>query len=230
MKAALIQTYRQEKIDLKEVNTPTFKDNDVLVKIVAASINPVDFKIKNGKMKMLLKYSMPLILGSDFAGIVVETCKDVTKFKKGDKVYGRVRKSRIGTFAEYISADQEDISNKPENLTFEEAAAIPLVGLTSYQALHDFMHIKEGEKILIQAGSGGIGTIAIQLTKLAGAYVSTTTSERNTDLVKHLGADKVINYREENFEDVLEEYDYVLDTLGGDQLKKPSSSTFSLKG
>ena len=138
----------------------------------------------------------------------------VQNFRLGDAVYGRVPKNRVGTFAEYIAVDQAAVAMKPKNLTFEEAAAIPLVGLTSYQALHDIMNVQPGQKVLIQAGSGGIGTIAIQLAKLAGAYVATTTSSKNKEWVQALGADEVIDYRTQNFEEVLSDYDYVFDTMG----------------
>lgn len=140
MKAALIHKYGQKELSIEEVPLPTIHDNDVLVKIIAASINPIDLKTKDGKVKMLLNYQMPLILGSDFAGIVVSVGKNVQNFRMGDAVYGRVPKNRVGTFAEYIAVDQAAVAMKPKNLTFEEAAAIPLVGLTSYQALHDIMN------------------------------------------------------------------------------------------
>lgn len=236
MKAALITHYQQDFPTIKEVPIPTIGKNDVLVKIIAASINPIDLKTKDGGLKMLLKYKMPLILGSDFAGVITEVGAEVLDFKIGDPVYGRVQKHRIGTFAEYIAVAQEDIALKPVNLTFEEAAAIPLVGLTSYQALHDIMNIKSGEKVLIQAGSGGIGTMAIQIAKMLGAYVTTTTSEKNFPLVNSLGADQVINYREENFQDILQDYDYVFDTQGGEILEnaftivKPGGKVVSISG
>ena len=192
MKAALIHKYGQKELSIEEVPLPTIHDNDVLVKIIAASINPIDLKTKDGKVKMLLNYQMPLILGSDFAGIVVSVGKNVQNFRMGDAVYGRVPKNRVGTFAEYIAVDQAAVAMKPKNLTFEEAAAIPLVGLTSYQALHDIMNVQPGQKVLIQAGSGGIGTI-------------------------------VIDYRTQNFEEVLSDYDYVFDTMGGTILEKAFS-------
>ena len=166
---------------------------------------------------------MPLILGSDFVGIVVSVGKNVQNFRLGDAVYGRVPKIRVGTFAEYIAVDQAAVAMKPKNLTFEEAAAIPLVGLTSYQALHDIMNVQPGQKVLIQAGSGGKGTIAILLAKLAGAYVATTTSSKNKECVHSFGADEVIDYRTQNFEEVLSDYDYVFDTMGGTILEKAFS-------
>lgn len=188
--------------------------------IHAASINPIDFKIRDGKVKLLIKYKMPLILGNDFSGIVVKVGRKVTRFNVGDEIYARPRKSNIGTFAEYISIHENDIALKPKNLSFEEAASIPLIGLTSYQALHDVLKLQKGQKILIQAGAGGVGTFAIQLAKLMGATVATNASDAGANLVKSLGADKIINYKKEKFEDILENYDAVFDTLGGKILEK----------
>jgi NADPH:quinone reductase-like Zn-dependent oxidoreductase len=236
MNAALIKHYKQDLPTIEQVPMPKIGANDVLIKIIAASINPIDLKTKDGGLKMLLKYEMPLILGSDFSGIITEVGAAITNFKVGDPVYGRVQKNRIGTFAEYIAVAQGDIAIKPANLTFEEAAAIPLVGLTSYQALHDIMKIKPNQKVLIQAGSGGIGTIAIQLAKMLGAYVATTTSAKNFELVKSLGADQVIDYQTENFYDKLHDYDYVFDTQGGKILEnafkiiKPGGKVVSISG
>lgn len=220
MKAAMIHQYGQKNVELVETAIPTIQKNDVLVKIEAASINPIDLKTKSGAMKLLLKYQMPLTLGSDFSGIVTEVGQNVTDYKIGDRVYGRVQKERIGTFAEYIAVAKTDIALMPKNLSFEEAAAIPLVGLTSYQALYDIMGLTDKDKVLIQAGSGGVGTIAIQLAKVSGAYVATTTSEKNAAWVKELGADQVIDYHKENFDEVISDYDYVFDTMGGEILEK----------
>ncbi|MGX7127464.1 NADP-dependent oxidoreductase [Enterococcus wangshanyuanii] len=236
MNSALIRKYGQETLEIAKVPMPEISENDVLVKIVAASINPIDLKTQAGKMKMLLKYQMPLILGSDFSGVIVEVGSNISDFQKGDKVYSRVQKDRIGTFAEYIAVDQTDIARKPTNLTFEEAASIPLVGLTSYQALYDIMQLTAQDKVLIQAGSGGIGTIAIQLAKLTGAYVATTTSTKNVEFVKQLGADKVIDYKKQKFEEELQAYDYIFDTMGGDILKnafkivKPGGKVVTISG
>jgi alcohol dehydrogenase len=199
---------------------PTLGENDVLAEIFSASINPVDFKIRDGKLRMLIKYDMPLILGNDFSGVVKQVGSRVKKFKVGDEIYGRAVKDRIGTFAEYIAIDEDAISLKPKNLTFEEAASIPLVGLTSYQALHDILKLSVGQKVLIHAGSGGVGTFAIQLAKSMGAYVATTTSEAGFQLVKKLDADLIINYRNEEFDKILQNYDAVFDTIGGKTLEK----------
>ncbi|XUB28897.1 alcohol dehydrogenase [Enterococcus sp. DIV0176] len=236
MKAAVIDTYKQPTPKIKEVPIPDIRSNDVLVKIVAASINPIDIKTKDGGLKMLLSYNMPIIMGSDFAGIITAVGEKVTNYSIGDAVYGRVQKNRIGTFAEYIAVDQGAIALKPKNINFEEAASIPLVGLTSYQALHDIMQIQPGQKVMIQGGSGGIGTIAIQLAKYLGAYVATTTSANNFDLVKSLGADYPINYQTTNFAEVLQDYDYVFDTRGGATLEaafkiiKPGGKVVSIAG
>lgn len=236
MKAAVIDTYKQPTPKIKEVPIPDIRSNDVLVKIVAASINPIDIKTKDGGLKMLLSYDMPIIMGSDFAGIITAVGEKVTNYSIGDAVYGRVQKNRIGTFAEYIAVDQGAIALKPKNINFEEAASIPLVGLTSYQALHDIMQIQPGQKVMIQGGSGGIGTIAIQLAKYLGAYVATTTSANNFDLVKSLGADYPINYQTTNFAEVLQDYDYVFDTHGGATLEaafkiiKPGGKVVSIAG
>ncbi|WP_144503708.1 NADP-dependent oxidoreductase [Bacillus mycoides] len=220
MKAMIIDKYGKVPMRMAAVPTPEINEYEVLAEIHAASINPIDFKIRDGKVKLLLKYKMPLILGNDFSGVIVKVGTKVTQFKVGDEIYARPRKNKIGTFAEYIAIHEDDIALKPKNLTFEEAASIPLIGLTSYQALHDIMQLQKGQKILIHAGSGGVGTFAIQLAKIMGATVATTASEAGENLVKSLGADEIINYKKEQFEDILKNYDAVLDTLGGTTLEK----------
>lgn len=220
MKAMVIDRYGKVPMRLAEIPAPEIGEYEILTEIHAASINPIDFKIRDGKVKLLVKYQMPLILGNDFSGVVVKVGAKVTRFKVGDEIYARPRKSKIGTFAEYIAIHEDDIALKPKNLSFEEAASIPLVGLTSYQALTDILQLQKGQKILIQAGAGGVGTFAIQLAKLMGATVATTASEAGANLVKSLGADKVINYKTEKFEEILKNYDAVFDTLGGETLEK----------
>ncbi|MES5885148.1 MULTISPECIES: NADP-dependent oxidoreductase [Bacillus cereus group] len=220
MKAMIIDRYGKVPMRMAEVPTPEINEYEVLAEIHAASINPIDFKIRDGKVKMLLKYEMPLILGNDFAGVITKIGSKVTRFKVGDEIYARPRKNKIGTFAEYIAIHEDDIALKPKNLSFEEAASIPLVGLTSYQALHDIMQLQKGQKILIHAGSGGVGTFAIQLAKIMGAIVTTTASEAGANLVTSLGADEIINYKTEKFEDILKNYDAVFDTIGGATLEK----------
>ncbi|WP_342534856.1 NADP-dependent oxidoreductase [Lysinibacillus sp. FSL K6-1151] len=220
MKAMVINQYGKAPMQLAEIPTPEIGEYEILAEIHAASINPIDFKIRDGKVKLLIQYKMPLILGNDFSGVVVKVGTKVTRFKVGDEIYARPRKSKIGTFAEFIAIHEDDIALKPKNLSFEEAASIPLVGLTSYQALHDIMHLQKGQKILIHAGSGGVGTFAIQLAKVMGATVATTASEAGANLVTSLGADEVINYKTEKFEEILGNYDAVFDTLGGETLEK----------
>ncbi|TKH88381.1 NADP-dependent oxidoreductase [Bacillus cereus] len=220
MKAMIIDRYGKVPMRMAEVPTPEINEYEVLAEIHAASINPIDFKIRDGKVKMLLKYEMPLILGNDFSGVITKVGSKVTRFKVGDEIYARPRKNKIGTFAEYIAIHEDDIALKPKNLSFEEAASIPLVGLTSYQALHDIMQLQKGQKILIHAGSGGVGTFAIQLAKIMGATVTTTASEAGANLVTPLGADEIINYKTEKFEDILQNYDAVFDTIGGATLEK----------
>ncbi|MEY9095955.1 NADP-dependent oxidoreductase [Paenibacillus sp. RC84] len=220
MRAMVIDRYGKVPMRLAEMPTPEIGEYEVLAEIHAASINPIDFKIRDGKVKLLVKYKMPLILGNDFSGVVAKVGAKVTRFKVGDEIYARPRKSKIGTFAEYIAIHEDDIALKPKNLSFEEAASIPLVGLTSYQALTDILQLQKGQKVLIQAGAGGVGTFAIQLAKLMGATVATTTSEAGANLVKSLGADEIINYKTEKFEELLKNYDAVFDTLGGEILEK----------
>ncbi|PFE61992.1 NADP-dependent oxidoreductase [Bacillus thuringiensis] len=220
MKAMIIDRYGKVPMRMAEVPTPEINEYEVLAEIHAASINPIDFKIRDGKVKMLLKYEMPLILGNDFAGVITKVGSKVTRFKVGDEIYARPRKNKIGTFAEYIAIHEDDIALKPKNLSFEEATSIPLVGLTSYQALHDIMQLQKGQKILIHAGSGGVGTFAIQLAKIMGATVTTTASEAGANLVTSLGADEIINYKTEKFENILKNYDAVFDTIGGATLEK----------
>ncbi|REK77877.1 NADP-dependent oxidoreductase [Paenibacillus paeoniae] len=237
MKAMVIEKYgKNVPLVMMERPLPIIGDHDVLVEMYAASLNPIDFKIKEGKVKLLLKYEFPLTLGNDFSGVIVKVGKHVNAFKPGDEVYGRPRKDRIGTLAEYMAVHEEDISLKPRNLTFEEAASIPLVGLTTYQAFYDILKLQKGQKILIHAGSGGVGTFAIQLAKRMGAYVATTASEKGYDLVQSLGADQIINYKKEKFEELLTGYDAVYDTLGGAALEKsfqvlkPNGKIVSISG
>lgn len=146
MKAMIIDKYGKVPMRMAKVPIPEINEYEVLAEIHAASINPIDFKIRDGKVKMLLNYEMPLILGNDFSGVIVKVGSKVTHFKVGDEIYARPRKNKIGTFAEYIAIHEDDIALKPKNLSFEEAASIPLVGLTSYQALHDIMHLQKGQK------------------------------------------------------------------------------------
>lgn len=211
MKAFIIKKYsKKEKLQLTEVTEPIVKENEVLVQIYAAGVNLLDSMIKMGEFKLFLPYKTPLINGHDMAGTVIKVGSAVKNFKVGDEVYSRVGDYRIGTFAEYIAVQENDLALKPKNITMEEAASIPLVGLTSWQALVEIANLKKGQKVFIQAGSGGVGTFAIQLAKHLGAFVATTTSTANIEWVKGLGADLVIDYKKEDFENKLKDFDLVL--------------------
>jgi alcohol dehydrogenase len=221
MKAFVIDRFgSNEVMRAGEMPDPELRDDDVLVQIHAASVNPLDLKIRDGKLKLVLPYHLPLILGNDLAGVVVRVGSQVRRFKPGDEVYARTETDRIGAFAEFISIKEDAVANKPKELTMEEAASNPLVGLTAWQVLVEKANLKRGQKVLIHAGSGGVGTFAIQLAKHLGAIVATTTGTANLDWVKRLGADTVIDYKKEDFESILHGYDVVLDTLGGKTLEK----------
>jgi alcohol dehydrogenase len=221
MKAFVIDRYGSSNVvRAAEMPEPAMRDDDVLIQIHAASINPLDLKIRSGALKLVLPYHLPLILGNDLAGVVVRVGTRVRGFKPGDEVYTRPEQERIGAFAEYIAVREEALAHKPATLTMEDAASIPLVGLTGWQALIEKANLKRGQKVLIHAGSGGVGTFAIQLAKHLGAYVATTTSASNRDLVKRLGADVVIDYKQTDFATMLHDYDVVLDTQGGATLMK----------
>ncbi|MEV0779117.1 NADP-dependent oxidoreductase [Streptomyces sp. NPDC050428] len=221
MKTYLIEKYGdQSAVRAAETPDPQVGADDVLVRIHAASVNPLDLKLRDGAFKAILPYRLPLILGNDFAGEVVQAGPAVTRFTVGDEVYARPDKDRIGTFAELIAVHQDDVALKPAGLTMEEAASLPLVALASWQALVDRAQVRPGQKVLIHAGAGGFGTIAVQLAKELGAYVATTASTAKVDLVKGLGADVVVDYTKQAFETVLDGYDVVVDTLGGETLAK----------
>jgi alcohol dehydrogenase len=188
-------------------------------------VNPVDFKLRDGKLRLLRRYRFPLILGHDCAGEVVQVGEDVTQFKVGERIFSRPRNGRIGTFAEFIAIDQSEAALMPPNLNYHEAASLPLVALTSWQALVDVAQLKPRQQLLIPAGSGGVGTFAIQLAKHIGAEVWTTTSGKNLEFVKSLGADHAINYQDEDFEKRVNNLDVVFDTLGGDSLDRSFAIT-----
>lgn len=221
MKAFMIERYGDKAgVRAGEMPDPPVGADDVLVRIHAASVNPLDLKLRDGDFKTILPYRLPLVLGNDLAGVVVQVGSAVTRFAVGDEVYARPGKDRIGTFAELIAVHQDDVAIKPVTLTMEEAASLPLVALTAWQALVERAQVRPGQKVLIHAGSGGVGTIAIQLAKQLGAHVATTASTAKADLVKGLGADIVVDYKKQAFEALLDGYDVVLDTLGGQTLKK----------
>lgn len=221
MKAFVINKYSKKgSLQLTEIPVPAVKDNDVLVDVYAAGVNLLDSKIKTGEFKLILPYKLPLILGHDVAGIVTKVGKNVKKFKVDDEVYARPADHRIGTFAEFIAIDERDVALKPKNISMEEAASIPLVALTAWQVLVERAQIKKGEKVFIQAGSGGVGTIAIQLAKYFGAIVATTASAKSFDLLTELGADLIIDYKNSDFENRLSNYDVVLNSQDQKTLEK----------
>src|SRR5438067_2547986 len=237
MKAFIVDRYGSaDRVRASEVPDPEMREDDVLIEIYAAGVNPLDSKIRDGEFKLLLPYRLPLILGNELAGVVIRVGSRVRRFKPGDEVYARPDKNRIGTFAEFIAVREDDLAIKPKSLTMEEAASIPLVGLAAWQALIEKAKLKKGQKVLIQAGSGGVGTFAIQLAKHVGATVATTTSTANIDLVRRLGADIVIDYKKEDFAEVLRDYDVVLNSLDKVTLEKslrvlkPGGQLISISG
>lgn len=221
MKAFIIDRYgRAEGVRAAEMPEPELREDDVLVQVHAAAVNVLDNKIRSGEFKLILPFRLPLILGNDVAGVVVRAGSRVRRFKVGDEVYARPHHNRIGAFAEFIAMNEADVALKPKSLTMEEAASIPLVGLTAWQALVERAGLKRGQTVLIHAGSGGVGTFAIQLARHLGATVATTASAANADLVRSLGADVVIDYRKDDFATALRDVDVVLDTQGGEVLAK----------
>ncbi|MGH7073235.1 MAG: NADP-dependent oxidoreductase [Stellaceae bacterium] len=237
MKAFIIDRYgRVDRLQAKGMPDPELRDDDVLVQIHAAGVNVLDSKIRNGEFKRILPYRLPLILGNDVAGVAVRVGSRVRRFKPGDEVYARPNQDRIGTFAEFIAINEGDLAIKPTGLTMEEAASLPLVGLTAWQSLIERANLMKGQRVLIHAGSGGVGTFAIQLAKHVGAIVATTTSTANLDLVVSLGADVVIDYKKEDFEEILRDYDVVLNSLGKATLDKslrvlkPGGKLISISG
>lgn len=218
------------------VATPQPAADELLVAVMAVGLNPVDYKIQAGKMKPLMKAKLPLTMGNEFAGTVVAVGKQVTGIAVGDRVYGRPDHQHAGTLAEYLTVPATQVAKIPEKLSFTEAAALPLTGLTSYQVLHDVANLQPQERVLIQAGAGGIGVLAIQMAKRMGAFVATTASAENADFLRQLGADQVIDYRKTDFSQVLHDYDLVFDTLGGRalqdsfQILRPGGQVISISG
>ncbi|MBT9264090.1 NADP-dependent oxidoreductase [Pseudomonas sp. MG-9] len=236
MKAFLIDRYGKHPGRIGEAPAPVVGAHDVLIEIHASSVNVLDSKISKGEFKLILPYSFPLIMGNDLAGVVIAVGSQVTRFKAGDAVYARPPETRIGTFAELIAVNENAIALKPANTSMAQAASLPLVALTAWQVLVDTARLQKGQKVLIHAGSGGVGTVAIQLAKHLGAFVATTTSTANVEWVKALGADQVIDYTRQNFESVLHGYDVVLNSLGADVLEKslkvlkPGGQLISISG
>ena len=237
MKAFTVNRYgKNSALHLADVPMPELRDDEVLVEVHAAGVNLLDAKLRNGEFKLILPYRTPFVLGHDVAGVVVKVGRKVRQFQAGDEVYSRPDDFRIGTFAEFVPVKEASLALKPKNLTMEEAASIPLVGLTAWQALVEKAQLKRGQKVFIQAGSGGVGTFAIQLAKHLGATVATTTGTGNVAWVKSLGADVVIDYKKDDFENVLRGYDVVLNSQDGATLEKslnvlqPGGQLISISG
>jgi len=237
VKAFILDRYGSaDRVRAGDVPAPELQETDVMIQIRSAGVNPVDARIREGDFKAFLRYRLPIVLGCDVAGVVVGVGSRVRRFKLGDEVYARPADRRIGTFAELIAVSEDDVAMKPKTLTMEEAASIPLVGVTAWQALIERANLQRGQKVLIHAGSGGVGTFAIQLAKHVGATVATTTSTANVGLVKSLGADVVIDYKREDFADMLRDYDVVLNSLDKTTLEKslrvlkPGGQLISISG
>ena len=219
MRAFVLSKY-DTAVHAADVPEPSVGEHDVLVRVQAAGVNQLDEKIRAGEFRAILPYRLPIVLGHDVAGTVIRVGAGVSRFAIGDEVYARPRDRRIGTFAERIAIDESDVALKPASITMDEAGSLPLVALTAWQALVEIGEVRPGQKVLIHAGAGGVGSIAIQLAKHLGAEVATTASGANADFVRMLGADHVVDYRSEDFEEVLTGYDVVLDSLGGENLEK----------
>ncbi|ORA58475.1 NADP-dependent oxidoreductase [Mycobacteroides franklinii] len=220
MKAFVVTHYGPDGLRAADVPTPSVGPRDVLIDVRAASINPLDKMVRNGEFKQLIRYKRPFILGHDLSGVITKVGAEVRGFKAGDEVYARPRDLRIGAFAEQVAVDADDIALKPASLSFEEAAAVPLVALAAWQALAELADVQPGQKVLVHAGAGGLGSTAIQVAKHLGAYVATTASAKDIDKVRALGADEVIDFRAREFAQVLSGYDVVLDSLGLASLEK----------
>lgn len=237
MKALILKRYGGTKnVGFADLPRPTIKPDEILVRVHAAGLNPIDNMIPTGSFKPIIKLQLPATMGSDLAGVVVETGSRVTRFKVGDAVFASTFDLGVGALAEYAAVPEHVAALKPDNLDFVQAASIPMVGLTSWQALVERAQLQPGQKVFVPAGAGGIGSFAIQLAKLLGAKVATTTSTANVELVRQLGADQVIDYKKQEFESLLRDYDVVLATLRGGELEKslqvvqPGSQIISLVG
>lgn len=237
MKAWAVDCYGgPEVLQCRKVAEPQCGPEDVVIEMKAAGVNPLDWKIRNGDLKLVRKSTFPLLMGSELSGVVREVGDRVSRFKVGDEVFSRVNKLRTGTWAERVAVDQSHVALKPSNLSHEEAGGFALAGLTAWQVLTEVAQVKAGQKVFIQAGAGGVGSLAIQMAKHLGAYVATTASAPKHDLVKSLGADEPIDYRSTNFETVLKDYDLVFDTLGPEAVKrsfeilKPGGLVVSITG
>jgi NADPH:quinone reductase-like Zn-dependent oxidoreductase len=221
MKAVVIDRYGGvDELQIRDIPVPALSNYDVLIEIHAASVNPVDWKVREGYLRKMIPYKFPIIPGWDAAGIVKETGPRASLYKRGDRVFSRTDISRDGTYAEYVAVNEELVALMPDNLSFTEAAAVPLACQTAWQALVETAFLKECDKVLVHAGAGGVGSFAIQIAKNREAYVATTCSSNNVALVKSLGADEVVDYTKTDFSEALHDFDLVLDTVGGEVYQK----------
>lgn len=237
MKALTFKRYgKTPEIGLTDIPRPALKPDELMVQVHAAAVNPIDNMIPTGAFKPVLHFKLPATLGSDLAGVVTAVGDGVTRFKPGDAVFASIFDLGTGSIAEFAVVPESAAALKPANLDFVQAASIPMVGLTAWQALKERLNLHPGQKVFIPAGSGGIGSFAIQLAKHLGARVGTTTSTGNIPLVSNLGADEVIDYKQQEFEKVLRDYDAVLGTVRGDAIEKsigilkPGSKIISIVG
>ncbi len=237
MKAAVLTHYDKKgaELEIREISTPIPEEDEVLVKIMTAAVNPLDNMIIRGEVKLIVPYAMPLVMGNEFAGIVEKTGKNAARFKPGDRVYGRMPLKKIGAFAEYAAVKETALAVIPEYLSFEEAATVPLTALTAMQAF-EVMDVHAGESVFISGGTGSLGAMAIPVAKSLGLHVYTNGSGENEERVRKLGAEKFIDYRKENYANVLSGVDHVLDTLGDRELPnefkvlKEGGNLVSLRG
>ncbi|HWR58870.1 MAG TPA: NAD(P)-dependent alcohol dehydrogenase [Thermodesulfovibrionales bacterium] len=215
MKAVVIRKFGPPDVmNIEEVDKPAISCDQILVRVYYSSVNPVDWKIRNGSLKFLIGSRFPMVLGFDVAGEVIETGTGVTRFRKGDRVFGMLHYRQRGAYAEYIAAKEDYLAIIPENLDFKEAAAVPLAGLTAYQALHYKANIKSGDTVLVNGASGGVGSFAVQIAMAAGASVTAVCGTDNLERVKALGVDKVTDYRRQDFIDLPDQYDIIFDAAG----------------
>jgi alcohol dehydrogenase len=216
VKALVIHRYGgPDVLSVEDRPAPEVGPRDVLVDVVAASLNPIDYKLRAGKVKLVIRRSMPIGLGCDVAGTVAAVGTEVTRFAPGDRVFARLEKLRMGGLAEQVAADESVVAKMPANASFVDAAAVPLAGLTALQALREAAQLRAGQRVLVHAGAGGVGTLAIQIAKHLGLHVTTTTSTKNVGFVKELGADEVLDYTKEQVADRAKDLDAVFETLGG---------------
>ncbi|QNO27149.1 NADP-dependent oxidoreductase [Sphingopyxis sp. OPL5] len=237
MKALVLTRYGgPEATELRDVPAPTPGPDDILVRVHATGLNPVDFKIRDGMLKVVQGYKMPVVMGNEFAGVVEACGKKVTGFVPGDRIFARAPKERMGAFAELAVVPADHAALLPASLDFTTAAGVPLAGLTALQALRDELQLKPGSRVFIPGGAGGVGTFAIQLAKWLGAEVTTTASPRGRDLVERLGADHVIDYTTQDFANEVHDMDGAFDLIGGDTLAKcfavvkPGAAVVSVAG